>query len=136
MPVIGPPRREFGTVEKIYRSFRAAKRRAHFQAATLAAHFLRYVDDKAPALCQVPAEARQPNAVGGKKTTRGAPAVQYGDVVKYRALAIDVEYRSALGQPDSGLVNSSAPAARFARLLCGKFEPLSFLVVCCGSGQG
>jgi len=78
----------------------------------------------------------KPNAAGGKKTTRGAPAAQYGDVVKYRALAIDVEYRSALGQPDSGLVKSSAPAVRFARLLRGRFEPLSSLVVCCGSGQG
>jgi hypothetical protein len=54
----------------------------------------------------VPARGEGSDAAGGKNTIQSAIAAQYGDIVKHRAVALDVEYRSKAGKPVSGSINS------------------------------
>jgi len=49
---------------------------------------------------------RGSDAAGGKNTIQSAIAAQYGDIVKHRAVALDVEYRFKIGEPVSGSINS------------------------------
>jgi len=54
----------------------------------------------------VPARGEGSDAAGGKNTSQSAIAAQYGDIVKHRAVALDVEYRFKVGKPVSGSMNS------------------------------
>jgi hypothetical protein len=55
---------------------------------------------------RVPVRGEGSDAAGGKNTIRRAVAARYGDIVKHRAVALDVEYRFKVGQPVSGSMNS------------------------------
>ena len=75
-----------------------AKKPACFNNHNSLAYFLRSFG------C-VPARGEGSDAAGGKNTIRRAVAAQYGDIVKHRAVALDVEYRSKAGKPVSGSIN-------------------------------
>jgi len=83
-----------GCVGKIYRSRGMRKKPGHFQIVVSLAYFLRLIDGWSATVGDVPTQGEGSDAAGGKNTIRRATARQYGDIVKHRAVALDVEYRS------------------------------------------